>query len=53
MDTQEKKTHEKKQTTKQPKERKKKEKPVHFCEIKYYLNYPEEERDKLFTVRFN
>ena len=53
MDTQEKKTEGEKQTTKQPKERKKKDKPPHFCEIKYYLNYTEEERDKIFTVRFD
>jgi len=53
MDTQEKKTTYKKKTTKPPKERKKKDKPVHFCEIKYYLNYTEEERDKIFTVRFD
>ncbi len=33
--------------------RKKKEKPQHFCNILYYLNYPEEERKKMFTVEFH
>ena len=38
---------------KQPKTPKEKKKPVHFCEIKYYLDYPPEERDKIFTVTFD
>ena len=38
---------------KQPKERKKKAPPPRVIEIKYYLDYPEEERDKLFIVSFD
>jgi hypothetical protein len=36
---------------KEPKKNKKKE--AHFCEIKYYLDYTPEEREKMFTVRFD
>lgn len=43
-----------KQQEKPPKEpKKKKEKQTHFCHIMYHMNYPEEEREKLFTVTFN
>ena len=38
---------------KEPKEpRKKKERTQGGCIIKYHLNYPEEERAKIFTVSF-
>lgn len=56
MEPPKKKTKENKKTPKEPKEpkeRKKKEKTIHFCEIKYYKDYPEEERERMFTVRLD
>lgn len=53
MDTHEKKPKSKKQAPKNPKEDKKKEKIKHFCEIKYYLDYPEDIRNRMFTVTFD
>ena len=53
MDTHEKKPRSKKQAPKEPKEVNKKDKIKHFCEIKYYLDYPEEIRNKMFIVRFD
>jgi len=38
---------------KEPKEPKRKPRNSGGCEIKYYLDYPEEERAKLFTLNFN
>ena len=39
---------------KEPKEaRKKKERTQGGCIIKYYLDYPEQERIKLFTISFD
>jgi hypothetical protein len=43
----------KEKPTKEPKERRKKAAPPRVIEIKYYLDYPEEEREKLFTVAFD
>ena len=54
MDLKEKKTPStKEKPLKQPKERRKKAPPPRVIEIKYYLDYPEEERDKLFIVSFD
>ena len=38
---------------KEPKEPKRKPRNSGGCEIKYFLDYPEEERAKLFTLNFN
>ena len=54
MDLKEKKTIVKQEKpAKQPKERKKKAASPRVIEIKYYLDYPEEEIEKLFTVSFD